>query len=84
MPSRRPRTPWAPPPVTASRLDFGTCPDCGKLRFTTRATARKAGRQAQRRGVHITRVYRCGDYWHWTSQDAAKAAKMRRWASRAS
>lgn len=81
MSHRRPRTSWAPPAITASRPDLGACPDCGKLMFTSRRIARRAARQAQQRGVHVTRVYRCGEYWHWTSQDAARAAKLRRWAS---
>jgi hypothetical protein len=64
--------------------DVGSCPDCGKLRFTSRSVAKRAARRAQSHGVHVTRVYRCGEYFHWTSQDAARAAKLRRWADRAS
>jgi hypothetical protein len=58
--------------------DVGTCPDCGKLRFTSRAVAKRAARRARNRGVRVTRVYRCGGYFHWTSQDAVRTEKSRR------
>ncbi|HWM96706.1 MAG TPA: hypothetical protein VNO54_06580 [Streptosporangiaceae bacterium] len=50
-------------------LSPGTCPECGKHCYPTRAEAKRAARQkAQRRK---TNAYRCGDFWHLTSQDYA-------------
>lgn len=42
----------------------GPCPTCGKLRWPSRAAAKKAARQMTGRvGGRLT-AYRCGDYWH--------------------
>jgi hypothetical protein len=46
----------------------GTCPDCGKVRYLTRADAKQALKRQSRRN----RIYRCGDFWHtasWQPQD---------------
>lgn len=39
----------------------GTCPDCGKQRFSSRAEAKRIARQY--RSTRLS-AYRCGDYWH--------------------
>ena len=52
----------------------GTCPECGKLCYTSRREARRdAGKHGTRR-----RAYRCGNLWHLaTYQPAAKVAWYR-------
>lgn len=45
------------------------CPACGKVRFPTRRSARKWGRH-QYPAAKI-RAYKCGNFWHFTSQDTA-------------
>jgi hypothetical protein len=54
-----------------SRQHDGRCPDCGKLRYRTRTAAKQAARQGQQKGLVVTRVYKCGESWHLTSQDTA-------------
>lgn len=56
---------------------IGRCPDCGKLAYLTRTVAKRAIRQFRRRGVLLTRVYQCGDWWHVTSQDTATTTAHR-------
>lgn len=44
----------------------GACPACGKLRFASRAAAKRGIRQmrgAGRGGGHLN-AYRCGEFWH--------------------
>jgi hypothetical protein len=60
----------------SSDFRMGTCPDCGKVRYRTRADARAARRQLS--GDRPRRVYQCGDYWHLTSQDAAERRRFER------
>jgi hypothetical protein len=51
------------------------CPDCGKIRYPSRAEAR---RHARRHGTR-RRAYRCGEFWHLASyKDAADVAYFRR------
>lgn len=51
-------------------ISLGTCPDCGKQCYKSREQARRAarvifpGRQ--------TREYPCGEWWHVTTQSAAR------------
>lgn len=40
---------------------MGRCPDCRKLRYTSRAQARRA---ARRYPGHHLRAYQCGGFWH--------------------
>jgi hypothetical protein len=42
---------------------IGTCPDCGKHRFQTRADAKRAAKQLFP-GEKL-RVYPCGGYYHF-------------------
>lgn len=39
------------------------CPTCGKLRYLTRAHAKRAIRQHQHREGRLS-AYRCGEFWH--------------------
>jgi hypothetical protein len=55
----------------------GRCPDCGKLRYRTRTAAKRAARQGQQKGLAVTRVYKCGESWHLTSQDTATTTMQR-------
>ena len=55
---------------------LGVC-HCGKQRFTTRAAARKQRAADGRR----MRAYKCGSYWHATSQSASRAANYRAYAA---
>jgi hypothetical protein len=60
MAHRRSKKPPPRVPVT------GYCDDCGKLRYMSRAEARKAAIRQSRR----MRVYRCpgsDEFWHTTS-----------------
>jgi len=66
------------------RTDFGgkglfiaTCPDCGKRRYRSRRDAKQEARQMLARGIVVTRAYRCGDYWHLTSQDTGTTTRQR-------
>lgn len=61
--------------VPEQHESVGECPACGKKIFTSKRIARLAIRrlyQGQR-----FRFYRCGQWWHATSQDAAVTARMR-------
>lgn len=55
---------------------MGACPECGKMRYTSKGQAKRAGRQTPRRRGKL-RVYRCGAYWHLTSQATAKVTMHR-------
>lgn len=55
---------------------FTTCPDCGKNRYVTRKVALLIRKRDPSRKY---RAYRCGDYWHVTSQPTAKVTKFRKW-----
>ena len=49
------------------------CPDCGKMRYESKADAKKSQRQ---QGRQNSRYYRCGDYWHatnWVSAENVRA-----------
>jgi negative regulator of replication initiation len=61
---------------------LGTCPECGKRAYTSKATAKKAARQLYP-GAR-TRAYSCPGtpWWHLTSQDAERTARMREHAVR--
>jgi hypothetical protein len=56
--------------------DRGTsaCPDCGKIRYMTRKGARRAGTRHTGSAVH---VYRCGDFFHFTTESAGQTAVRR-------
>lgn len=56
---------------------LGSCPDCGKSMFISRQAAKHAARRALQDGIVVTRVYRCGDSFHWTSQDTATTTRLR-------
>jgi hypothetical protein len=45
--------------------------------FISRPAAKQAGRRAQQSGIVVTRVYRCGSYFHWTSQSTAATTAFR-------
>ncbi len=59
---------------------LGRCETCGKIRFASRAEAKRAIREMRGRGTSSTvrRVYRCGDYWHITSVSASQQAAIKR------
>lgn len=77
-PGRHHKT-WAVPESRPTG-DFVTCPACGKRAYRTKADARRNGRQLYP-GVRL-RAYRCGWWWHVTSQSAVKAAVWREWDAR--
>ena len=56
---------------------LGTCPECGKRAYTSKATAKAAARRLYP-GTR-TRAYNCPGttWWHLTSQDAERTARMR-------
>lgn len=56
---------------------LGTCPECGKLAYTSKTTA-KAGARRLYPGARM-RAYNCPGtpWWHITSQDAGHTARMR-------
>jgi hypothetical protein len=64
-------------PLFSEDRPLGRCPDCGKLTFTSRQAAKRAARQQERHGVVVSRVYKCGQWWHWTSQSTAAATAYR-------
>lgn len=73
----KPRNKWRPVSArhsdAARQLPIATCPDCGKRAYTAKASAKNAARllyPGQR-----MRVYKCGRWWHLTSQDAARTAE---------
>ena len=54
------------------------CPDCGKVCYLSRKDARRAATQVTgRRHGSKLRVYRCGRYWHLTSQPTATLTAYR-------
>ena len=55
------------PSRAGTNLSTSTCPECGKRCYPTRADAKRAARQQKQR--RATNPYRCGDWWHLTSQD---------------
>jgi hypothetical protein len=55
----------------------GWCAVCKKPRYLSRKAARTAQRQARSIGTGAVRVYECGGYWHWTTQDAATVTAYR-------
>lgn len=42
--------------------NLGACPDCGKLRYTSRRGAKAASKVHP--GQHLS-AYPCGEYWHY-------------------
>lgn len=57
----------------AQLLPVATCPDCGKRAYASKASA-KNGARSLYPGQRM-RVYKCGPWWHLTSQDAARTAE---------
>jgi hypothetical protein len=56
------------------RPPAASCPVCGKVRYLSRADAKRAARRQGRR----CRAYHCGDFWHLADyQPAAKVAFYR-------
>lgn len=45
------------------RYGSTTCPTCGKLRFLTKAEAKKSARRMKGRSGRLN-AYRCGEFWH--------------------
>lgn len=45
------------------RPSTGTCPECGKLCFLSKADAKRAIRELAGRKGRLS-AYRCGAYWH--------------------
>lgn len=45
-----------------SRASVGTCPECGKRRFLSKADVKAVLRKLRTKGRQ--HPYRCGDYWH--------------------
>lgn len=60
---------------TSQLLPVATCPDCGKRAYASKASA-KNGARLLYPGQRM-RVYKCGPWWHITSQDAARTAEMK-------
>lgn len=56
-----------------------TCPDCGKLCYETRQQARQAGRHLY--PDTTIRAYRCGQWFHYTSQPTARVTRYRQHAA---
>jgi hypothetical protein len=56
---------------------LGICPECGKRAYTSKATAKAAARRLYPGGR--IRAYSCPGtpWWHLTSQDAERTARMR-------
>ena len=55
----------------------GRCPPpCGKVRYYTRHQARAEARKARGHTGRLS-AYRCGDFWHLTSQTAARKTHFR-------
>jgi hypothetical protein len=48
------------------------CPEDGKIRYYTRKDALRFGRRQPRTAGMRLRAYRCGEFWHLTSQDTAE------------
>ncbi len=44
-----------------TRLNFGWCPDCGRVRYETQAKTRRA--TCTRHRGNRMHAYQCGDYW---------------------
>lgn len=40
------------------------CPKCGKVRYLTRAHARKTAKRIKKRRDGRLNAYRCGEFWH--------------------
>jgi len=61
----------------AQQQALGICPGCGKRAYTSKATAKAAARRLYP-GARM-RAYSCPGtpWWHLTSQDAARTARMR-------
>lgn len=56
----------------------GTCPDCGKQRYTSKADAKANGRRIMRRRNRL-HPYKCGGYWYIGRMPApVKAGKITR------
>jgi hypothetical protein len=51
------------------------CPEDGKIRYYSRRDALRFGRQAP--GGRKLRAYRCGEFWHLTSQDTTQVTWYR-------
>lgn len=58
-----------------SRFGLATCADCGKRAFVSKRAAKRSA--AVTFPGQRMRVYQCGEWWHLTSQDAARTAEMR-------
>lgn len=52
-----------------------TCPTCGKVSFPTRQAAKRAGRQLY--PDTLMRAYRCGRWFHLTSQPTEVVTRYR-------
>jgi len=52
---------------------------CGKIRYQTRRKAKRAGRELRGKGYGggVWRAYRCGEFWHLTTQDTATITRYR-------
>lgn len=61
-------TPRAEYRLTLNGRVTGDCPACGKERFETRKSARRAGRKVRSRHLN---AYRCGNFWHYGGLDPA-------------
>ena len=75
----KPRNRWRPAIARHShrtaQLPIATCAECGKRAYTSKTSAKNAARVLYP-GERM-RVYKCGQWWHLTSQDAARAAEFR-------
>lgn len=58
-------------------LSGARCPDCGKVRYVSRRAARKAASQLPQSQGRRMRAYKCGEFWHLTSQGTAKVTYFR-------
>jgi len=56
-----------------------TCADCGKVCYLSRRDARRGASQLSRRAGSKLRAYRCGRYWHLTSQGTGVLTGWREW-----
>lgn len=66
---------FRPAPEHRRTDDYVTCACCGKRGYLTKADARRTARLLYP-GQRL-RPYRCGEWWHVTSQSAGRVAMWR-------
>ncbi len=54
------------------------CPDCGKLRYLSRKNAKIAAAHNRGKGKGaVWRAYKCGDFWHLTTESTSRITYFR-------